>query len=82
MPMDSLTGSLEWRSDAGSVFILVAAAELAMEAAMVLSMEAALGVEITANLSAFRMGSRVRSGVSKHIKESRFSRMNTAGVLS
>lgn len=81
MPIDSLTGTMDWRSGAGSVFILVAAAQLAMKAALLLSMEAALGVEITASLSAFRMGRPVRSGVSKHMRMG-FRRTNKAEVLA
>lgn len=56
---------LDCTSDAGSVFILATAAPLATATAIMMSMEAALGVEITANPSAFLMGTSVRSGVSK-----------------
>lgn len=64
----SLTNILDCTSDAGSVFILATAAPLATETVIIMSMEAALGVEITANPSAFLMGKRVRSGVSKRTR--------------
>ena len=67
IPIDRHTSTLVWTCDAGSAFILAAAAQLAMAAAMLMSTEAALGVEITANPSAFRMARPARSGVSKHI---------------
>lgn len=50
---------------AGSVFILVVAALLAMEAAMLLSMLAVAGVAITASLDVLVMDRLVSSGVSR-----------------
>lgn len=64
----SLTNALDCTSDAGSVFILASAAPLATETVIIMSMEAALGVEVAANPSAFLMGKRVRSGVSKRTR--------------
>jgi len=56
----------EQRVDAESVFTLVVAAELAMEAAMLMSVQAALGAAISARADVFQMEAAAINTACKH----------------